>query len=480
MDELTRLTPLQEQIIDKSIENINRKLIAGFRNRRIAPSQNEKPGIKTDIKNTLKSSTAGDAMEVANRGSMWKEMIQKSFSHGISSIATLKFDSEFQVHGGKIVSGAEVPKSAGVYVVYDNDGKIRYIGDSNNISKRWTAGHLNEHKQKKTASENYKLAKEFEDGCTVKVINCDSVETAAALEASLIKEVLNSNDHDLVNKKEELKNKQGTRSNTEAKKIKDSLGSKIDITVGAAFEGLKHGGWNVLEVIITQSVIILKEELIDFYKTKKNNFKIRISRLLKRIYEILKQQLLNVKELAKGVFEFILNALSKAISQIYQLAKNIFDLGYAAWSLYKGKDTLSKAELIEKITSTIVLTANTVFWSSIDLSLESALSSFTGPLSPFIAAIISAMGFGITSHYLSSIVPKIVDLIVGYHEETRINLRESAKKIIETSDLNISLVNSLESYSYSTLGLITDIKDHEAILDTVSDRKVIIRSKVSF
>ena len=90
------------------------------------------------------------------------------------------------------------------------------------------------------------------------------------------------------------------------------------------------------------------------------------------------------------------------------------------------------------------------------------------------------MGFGITSHYLSSIVPKIVDLIVGYHEETKINLRESAKKIIETSELNISLVNTLESYSYSTLGLMTDIKEHEAILDTVSDRKVIIRSKVSF
>ena len=40
------------------------------------------------------------AQEISNRGAAWKEMIQKSISHGISSLKTLQFDGEFTVKNG--------------------------------------------------------------------------------------------------------------------------------------------------------------------------------------------------------------------------------------------------------------------------------------------------------------------------------------------------------------------------------------------
>ena len=140
-------------------------------------------------------------------------MIQKSLSHGISSIKTLQFDGEFKVKNGEVDELNNVSNKPGVYVVFDKSGEACYVGDSKNIQQRWGEGHIEGNKTKIKNGESYKLTKEFEEGCIVKYLECDSVETAAAIEAHLIK-----TENPRVNSREELKNEQGSRSNIEAKK----------------------------------------------------------------------------------------------------------------------------------------------------------------------------------------------------------------------------------------------------------------------
>ncbi len=480
MDSTQQLNPTHELIIDQAIENITKKLIAGHRNKSDTLPKGSKPGIETTVKNTLKTSSAESAMEVANRGTMWKEMISKSFSHGITSLATLQFDSEFAVKGGKPIGLDSITNSPGVYVVHDKNGTIRYIGDAKNVQKRWKAGHLNENRQKEKAGEAYKLNQELSEGCIVKVINCESIETAAALEAKLIKEARDSSEYDVVNAKEELKDEQGKRSNKEAKKIKDYLDSTAQLAKGAALEALQNGGWTALEQAIVLSIKALKEELIDFFLSGKNEFIQRLKRLLHKIKDILAKQLSNVLDLVKGVFEFIVNALSQAINQVYQLAKNIFELGSTAWKLYKSRNTMSKEELIQKITETIVISGNVTFWASMDLVLETQLTPLTGPFSPILAAFLSALGFGITSHYLNEFVPQIVDWIVGGYKETRQNLEDSAKQLIEASQMNSCLVASLSKYIQSTTELISETQRHTERLDTVPRNKPTVREVLEF
>ncbi|MDO6765908.1 GIY-YIG nuclease family protein [Agarivorans sp. 1_MG-2023] len=480
MEELRKLSPVQDQVVNKAIENINRKLIAGYRNRSRTPTSGQQPGIKSTFKNTIKAASAKDAIEVAQRGSVWKEVISKSFSHGILSLASLKFDSEFTVKNGQAEGLASTTDKPGVYVVYDKQGNVRYIGDAVNVKKRWQAGHLNENKQKEKNGEKYKLQAEFDEGCTVKVIECESPEAAAALEASLIQEARSSEDYDVVNAKEELLNQQGSRSNIEAKKVKDSLESRAELAMGAGKEALKNGGWSMVEKAITESIQAFKDELVDFFLSGEHMFIERLKRLLKKIFQILKNQLTNISEMLKGVFEFVVNAFSKAISQMYQLAKNLYDLGSAAWDLYKNRNTMTKEQLIEKATQTIVLSANTVFWGSMDLVFEAQLTPIAGPMAPFIAAIISAMGFGITGHYLNEFVPKIVDFIVGGYTETKQHLQESATQLIESSRMNIQMVNSLESYVQSSVLLVTEVESHTERLTTVSSRKIAVREDIEF
>lgn len=480
MEEIKQLTPLQDQIINKTIENITRKLVAGHRNKRELPQNGDVPGIKSTVKNTIKASSAKDALEVANRGGMWKEMMSKTFSHGISSLSSLQFDSEFTIKDGVAKGLNDISNSPGVYVVYDASGNIRYIGDSENVQKRWVSGHLNENTQKEKNGESYKLNSEFTEGCVVKVIECESKETAAALEASLIEEARSSDEYNVVNEKEELKNKQGTRSNIEAQKLKDKIGSAANLASGAATEAAKNGAWLVFEQALTDCIQALKNEIVDFFISGEINFTKRIKRLLTKVIDTLRKQLSNIKGMLKGVFEFVLNACSQAISQIYQLAKNIFDLGMAAWHLFKNRKTMSKDELITKITETIVVSVNVTFWASIDLTLETQLTTLIGPAAPFVAAFISALGFGLSSHYLSEFVPKIVDFIIGGYDETKAQLQESAKLIVESSKLNTELVSSLGDYMHSTADLIKDIQLHNYKLNTVSTRNVSIRDEIEF
>lgn len=474
---LKTLPPLAEKCIDKAIDNVTRKFVGGMRNKKNSQPNTKNKSAKTALDDTLAATSAKDAMEASNRGVAWKEMIEKSLSHGISSIKTLKFDGEFTVRNGEAVGLKNVPNTPGVYVVYDKSGDARYVGDAGNLQKRWVSGHLNENRQKERNGERYKLADEFTEGCTVKFVKCDSIETAAAIEAHLIKE--GNFIEDGVNKKDELKEEQGTRSNQEAKKMKDASGSTTSLAKGAAIEGLKQGGYTVLEQIMRNCIKILKDELVDIFLGGESQLIERIKRFFRRIWQTIVDTIKKPLDFIKGIFEFILNAFSETIRKVYNLARNIFDLGVAAWELYKGNKTMSKQELINKISETIITSGCLIIWDALDAIIEIQMTATFPPLkpyAPYLAAAISAIGFGVSSHYLCDIVPKIVEKVLntetGHHEALR-EQSEACKQLVINAELNLQLVTGLKSYVISSAELCNETVNHTKRLSEPSTTKIV-------
>ena len=149
--ELKTLPPLANLVVDRAIENANRKLIAGVRN-----GNNSRPGAKHPdmakaTQDAVAAASAQSAMAVANRGAAWKEMLMKSLVAGIGSIATTKFDGEIRLSADDKSGLASLPEKPGVYVVFDASGAVSYVGDSGNLKQRWRDGHMNDYQRKSKA-----------------------------------------------------------------------------------------------------------------------------------------------------------------------------------------------------------------------------------------------------------------------------------------------------------------------------------------
>lgn len=466
MDAKVKTLPsLANLIVDRAIDNTNRKLVAGYRNKR-----NSRPNAKTIdpgavLDETFEATSAASAMQVANRGIAWREMIEKSLTHGVSSLTTMKFDGEFTVKDGVATGLDAVENKPGVYVVYHNDKPV-YIGDSTKLKSRWHAGHLNEFKQGEKNGDAYKLAEQFKEGCTVRYIVMDSAETAAALEAHLIN---SADEGTLVNARKELETEQGIRENIEAKKIKDASGTTASLVGGAAKEAASNSGWMVMEQLTGAVLKALKDELVDILAGGKSKIVDRLERFFKKIWAVVQRIIDAPFQLLAGIFEFIVNALSKAISQVYQLARNIFDLGKSAWDLFHNAKTMSKAELIQKVSETIIVSGTMVFWDALDAVIEGQLAGVVGPLAPYLAAAISAIGFGLSSHYLQQIVPGIVDFLVssrtGY-SDALVAQREASLRLITLKEQESATINLLGCYIESSIALEVETNTHMRTLSS--------------
>ncbi len=449
---LATLPPMANLIVDRAIENMTRKLVAGYRNKRNAKPNAKQTDVGAEAKEALKASSAQSAMEVANRGQAWKEMIQKSFTHGISSLKTMKFDGEFRIEGGKRPDDfkQKMPNVPGVYVVYDRNNEPVYVGDSGNMQARWNAGHFNSYKQgQKEGTAPYKLADVMKEGCTVKFIVTESTETAAAIEAHLIRE----NSGKLINARQELATEQGTRSNQEAKKMKDSSGTTVKLVSGAAGEAFKNVGYDIFEQLTTTAIKAIKDELVDVLGGGSAKIKVRIDRMLTKILAVLRNVVENPLRLLRGITEFIVNALSKTIGQIYNLARNIFDLANNSWQLYKGAQTMSREELVRKISETVIISGSLVVWDSLDLFLEKWLTAQTGgaltPFAPYISAAVTAVGFGISTHALQGFVTRIIDAVIafklGFVEALQAE-RAACEQLIVLAENELAMIGDLGEY----------------------------------
>lgn len=474
---MARLSPVAEVIVDRAIESMTRKLVAGFRNKNTAVPNAKSVHVGAEAKEVFKAASAQSVMEVANRGQAWKEMIQKTFSHGISSLSTMKFDGEFTIRNGQpdVDLKAAMPDKPGVYVVFDKDNKPVYVGDSANIRARWRSGHLNEFRQgEKEGSDAYKLAAEMKEGCTVRFIETESKETAAAIEAHLIatnKETLS------VNSREELKTEQGTRSNKEAKKMKDASGSATSLAVAAAGEAFKNVGYDVFERVTVTAIKATKDELVDVMAGNKQKIRIRIERVIKKVLAVLHGLIDKPMQILRGIAEFIVNALSKTIAQVYNLARNIFDLAHNAWQIYNGAQGMTREELVRKIMETIVVSGSLVVWDSLGLMLEKWLVAQTGgalvAFAPYISATVCAIGFGISAHALQAIVTRIIDACMGFymgHMELIEAEKAACEQLIVIAENELAMLGDLRDYIESEALLVEqmvgygkELSSHEPI-----------------
>lgn len=491
--EFKALPPLADQIVDKAIDNMTRKLIAGYRNKNTAKPNAKSTDYAAESKEALKATSAASVMQVANRGQMWKELIQKSLSAGISSITTIKFDGEFQINAGQAPADFNevMPSTPGVYVVFDDStGNPVYVGDSENMRQRWHAGHLNEYRQGQRPDQNrYKLADQFENGCTVKFIKMESKESAAALEAHLIRENFakfsdvkkspkgldteqmsarqDALDEGMVmNKREELVTEQGARSNKEAKKLKDSSGTTTSLVKGATVEAFKNVGHDVLERLATAVIKAVKDELIDIVRGGKAKIAARIKRFFSKILAVLKGILDNALQLLRGLVEFIVNALSKAIRQIYNLARNLFDIANGAWNLYRGAGTMSREELVRKVSETVIVSGSLAVWDALDPVIESNLS-ILGPFAPYVSCAVVAIGFGLSSYALQTIVTKIIDSIIAFKQGFLDSLeaaRASCEQLIQIAEKELAMMADLRDYVTSTLEVMDQMRSHTTAL----------------
>lgn len=461
--EAASLPPLAQAIVDRAIDNAHSKLIAGYRNRSIS-----RPGAKTvdlssTAKDALEASSASSVQAVANRGAAWREMFQKSLTHGISSLSTLKFDGEFTIENGAAVGLEAVPNTPGVYVVFNKQGQAMYVGDSVKLQKRWHSGHLNEHKQGKQSAKAYKLAQEFEEGCTVKYIKMESEATAAALEAHLIRTEAPEK-----NSREELANAQGKRTNIEAKKMKDTSGSAAKLAMGAGLDALGNSAWAVFEQLSAAVLKALKDELVDIVIGTARTIRLRLKRFFDKVWAVVQSIIDAPYKLLAGFFEFIVNAVSKTIAQFCKLARNILDLGQVAWQLFHGSKTMSAEELVQKVSETVILSGTLILWDALDPVLEAKLATVVGPLAPFLSAAICAIGYGLSSHHLQKVVPSIVRFVVDAKAGPQgllIEQRLACEQLIQAYESEFRLLDALEHFAVESFRLEHETKRQIRVLE---------------
>lgn len=452
------LPPMANAIIDKAVDNVTRKLVAGYRNKKNSRPNAKNQDVRTVVKDTMAAVSADSVMDVANRGADWKELLQKTLSHGISSIGTMQFDGSFTVKNGQAQGLDGVPNSPGVYVVFNKEQEAVYVGDSAKLKQRWHAGHLNEHAQAKKSESSYKLSKEFDEGCVVRFVKLDSSVTAAAVEAHLIATEDLKN-----NSKEELKYEQGARDNIEAKKMKDASGSFKTLAVGAAKDAVANVGWGVFEQLSTELIKALKDELIDIAKGGKHSIGHRLKRLFDRVWAVIQKIIDAPLSIISGIFEFIVNAISKTIQQFYHLAKNICELGLTGWSIYKGSASMSNEDLTLKITETVVLSGTLILWDALDPVLEASLASIVGPVAPYLSATICALGYGLSSFYLQKIVPSLIKLLLLMRtsaQEAVYEMRRACEQLIAIQERELELLSALKTYAKDSFEFIKETQEN--------------------
>lgn len=200
-----------------------------------------------------------------------------------------------------------------------------------------------------------------------------------------------------------------------------------------------------------------------------NTIVVRIRRVLKKLVGVIKGFFDKPMQIARGIVQFIVNALSKSISQIYNLANNIFDLASNAWNLYRGADTLSREELVRKISETVIVSGSLVLWDGLDPVIEAKLTPFAGVFAPYLSSMIVAIGFGISSHYLQNIVNTAIDAVIAFKmglQESLDAAKAACAQLIRNAERELALMSDLRDYLTSSKELMTQLQAHTATLST--------------
>lgn len=219
----------------------------------------------------------------------------------------------------------------------------------------------------------------------------------------------------------------------------------------------------------TSAIKAVRDELVDIFHPQgaSTPIVVRIRRVLKKLVAVIKGFFAKPMQLARGIVQFIVNALSKSISQLYNLANNIFDLASNAWNLYRGADTLSREELVRKISETVIVSGSLVLWDGLDPVIEAKLTPFAGVFAPYLSSMIVAIGFGISSHYLQRIVNTAIDAVIAFKmglQESLDAAKAACAQLISNAERELALMSDLRDYLISSRELMTQLQAHTATL----------------
>ena len=188
----------------------------------------------------------------------------------------------------------------------------------------------------------------------------------------------------------------------------------------------------------------------------------RARRMLEKVWAVVRKIIEAPLAVLNGIVEFIVNALSHAFRQVYNLARNLFDLAHGAWQLYQGAGKMPREELVSKIVETVVVSGSLVLWDGLEPLVESQLA-FLGPVAPFVSCVLTAMGFGLTSHYLQQVVPAVVEFLIDFKsgwQEAAEARRQAAAQLIQLREREWMLAQGLAEYAESVALLVRETDEH--------------------
>ena len=222
-----------------------------------------------------------------------------------------------------------------------------------------------------------------------------------------------------------------------------------------------------LQIVVNRGIHILKDELCDCYLGGKDDWKTRLKRFLKRFKEEVIKGIISVDNFVKTAFEFTIKLFSGILDNLLQIFRSVIDGIKNIIKVIRNKNS-TKEEKLKALIDAIAIGVGGVVWNSIDLALETALAStFIGPFAPFVAAILSGLGFGITVNYIMTSFKVIVDFFTDHHKEALIMISKTQDQVIRNAKLSEELIlearetfQKFASFYQSCNGNITKIQEN--------------------
>jgi len=187
---------------------------------------------------------------------------------------------------------------------------------------------------------------------------------------------------------------------------------------------------------------------------------------LRQVLGVLEGVLKAPLQLLRGIVEFVANALSKAIGQIYNLARNLFDLANGAWNLYRGAQTMSREELVRKISETVIVSGTIILWDALDPVIEAHLGVL-GPFAPYVSSAVVAVGFGLSSFALQKIVAYVIDALIAFKQgflDTLEAARAACDQMIRVAEQELLLLADLRDYAQQSVQTMERLEHHARTL----------------
>lgn len=144
---------------------------------------------------------------------------------------------------------------------------------------------------------------------------------------------------------------------------------------------------------------------------------------------------------------------------------------------------MSREELIVKISETVLVSGMLVFWDAIDPLIETQLTAFVGPFAPYLAASLTAIGFGVSSYCLRKVIPAavayIVNLKTGWHDALDA-ARDAVDQLLIVAQQEMILMGVAREYYESTQGFVMATIESTAVLrEHTSIKRLDMRSLVA-